>query len=100
MRVAGVDEAGRGPLAGPVVAAAVVFSEGYHNEKIKDSKQLSAQRREMVVGEIKRDALAWAVVAVGQERIRELNILQATRLAMRLAIERIEADLVLVDGNV
>lgn len=100
MRVAGVDEAGRGPLAGPVVAAAVVFNEGYHNEKIKDSKQLSAQRREKVVGEIKRDALAWSVVAVGQERIRELNILQATRLAMRLAVERIEADLVLVDGNV
>ena len=99
MKIAGVDEAGRGPLAGPVVAAAVVFEEGYANEKIRDSKQLSAQKREQLVERIKGDAVAWAIVAVGHERIRALNILQATRLAMRLAVARIEADLVLVDGN-
>lgn len=94
-----MDEAGRGPLAGPVVAAAVVFAQNYTNPEIKDSKQLSSLKREQLVQEIKREALEWSVVAVGHERIRALNILQATRLAMRLAVGRITADLVLVDGN-
>lgn len=99
MRVAGVDEAGRGPLAGPVVAAAVVFPEGYTNPEIKDSKQLSAQKRERLFNIIKRDALAWSIIAVGHRRIEKLNILEASRLAMRLAVERVQADFVLVDGN-
>lgn len=99
MLIAGVDEAGRGPLAGPVVAAAVVFQDGYSNDKIRDSKQLSSQKREQLVELIKSHAASWAIVSVGHERIRELNILQATRLAMRLAVQRISADLVLVDGN-
>ncbi len=99
MKVAGVDEAGRGPLAGPVVAAAVVFPEGYINPEIKDSKKLSAKKREHLVGVIKRDALSWAVVAVGHKRIERLNILQASLLAMKLSLDRVEADSVLVDGN-
>lgn len=99
-RVAGVDEAGRGPLAGPVVAAAVVFPEGYSNSQIRDSKQLSAKKRELLIEVIKRDALQYSVVAVGHQRIRQINIREASRLAMRLALERVQADCVLVDGNV
>ncbi|NDC36751.1 MAG: ribonuclease HII [Proteobacteria bacterium] len=99
MRIAGVDEAGRGPLAGPVVAAVVVFDAQYQNPAIRDSKQLSPKKREQLVQTIKDDALAWAIVAVGHERIRTLNILGATRLAMKLAVERVAADLVLIDGN-
>ena len=99
MRICGVDEAGRGPLAGPVVAAAVVFEEGFNDPRIKDSKTLSAQQRERLFDYIKESALAWSIIAVGPRRIEHLNILQATKLAMKLAVERIEADLVLVDGN-
>jgi len=100
MRIAGVDEVGRGPLAGPVVAAAVVFEAGYQNPRIKDSKQLSPKARENLVGEIKSSALGWAIVSVGHARNDTINIREASRLAMKLAVERIEADLVLVDGNV
>lgn len=100
MLICGVDEAGRGPLAGPVVAAAVVMKSGYVNPDIRDSKQLSPSAREQVVEQIKNDSVAWSIVAVGPRRIERINILQATRLAMRLAVARIgKADLVLVDGN-
>jgi len=99
MRICGVDEAGRGPLAGPVVAAAVVFNEGYQNPLIKDSKAISAKQRDAMFEQIKATALAWSIIAVGPRRIEQLNILQATKLAMRLAVERVEADLVLIDGN-
>lgn len=99
-RICGVDEVGRGPLAGPVVAAACVFPEGYKNEKIKDSKKLSSKKRELIIEEIQRDALDWAIVAVGPAQIEQINIREASRLAMSLAVERLEADLVLVDGNV
>jgi len=99
-RIAGVDEVGRGPLAGPVVAAVVVFPAGHTDPRIKDSKQLSAKMRETLVAEIKRTALAWAIVSVGHTRIERLNIREASRLAMSLAVARVEADLVLVDGNV
>ncbi len=99
MRVAGVDEAGRGPLAGPVVAGAVVFPEGYENPQIKDSKQLCAKKREYLVDVIKSDALEWSVVAVGHRRIDQLNILRASLLAMKLAVAKVNADLVLIDGN-
>lgn len=98
--VCGVDEVGRGPLAGPVVAAAAVFEEGYYNPQIKDSKQLSAAKREKLIEVIKRDAIEWSIVAVGPRRIEELNIREASRLAMSLAVAKISADLVLVDGNV
>ncbi len=99
MRIAGIDEAGRGPLAGPVVAAAVVFPEGYTNPNITDSKKLSAKKRDSLIAEIKLAALSWSVVAVGHKRIDLLNIREATRLAMRLALERVEADYALIDGN-
>jgi ribonuclease HII len=99
MLICGVDEAGRGPLAGPVVAAAVVFEEGFEDPRIKDSKKLSEQQREKLFEHIKATARSWSIIAVGPRRIEELNILQATKLAMKLAVERIEADLVLIDGN-
>lgn len=99
MRICGVDEAGRGPLAGPVVAAAVVFKQGFSDPRIQDSKKLSKQQRERLFDYIKESALSWSIVGVGARRIDTLNILQATKLAMRLAVERIDADLVLVDGN-
>lgn len=99
MRICGVDEAGRGPLAGPVVAAAVVFKQGFSDSRIQDSKKLSKQQRERLFDYIKESALSWSIVGVGARRIDTLNILQATKLAMRLAVERIDADLVLVDGN-
>lgn len=98
--IAGVDEAGRGPLAGPVVAAAAVFESGYNNSEIRDSKKLSAKKRETLFEIIRRDAAAWAIVAVGPRRIDDINIREATRLAMKLAVERIHADIVLIDGNV
>ncbi len=100
MLIAGVDEVGRGPLAGPVVAAVAVFEDGYKNLDIKDSKKLSAKKRENLVEIIKRDAVAWAIVSVGHHRITELNIREASRLAMSLAVKRIKTDKVLVDGNV
>ena len=99
MLICGVDEAGRGPLAGPVVAAAVVYPEGHVDPRIKDSKVMSAKQRESLFEEIKRTCHAWSIVAVGARRIEQLNILEATRLAMRLAVQRISADLVLIDGN-
>ena len=103
MLVIGVDEAGRGPLAGPVVAAAVAFPETYKNSEIKDSKQLSRKKREILSEVIKHEAAAWAVVAVGHKRIDQMNIREAARKAMSLAVQRVEklcdAQLVLVDGN-
>lgn len=99
MRICGVDEAGRGPLAGPVVAAAVVFDGSFVDSRIKDSKALSTKQREKLFDYIKESALSWAIIAVGPRRIDQINILQATKLAMKLAVERVAADLVLVDGN-
>ena len=99
MRICGVDEAGRGPLAGPVVAAAAVFDQDFQDPKIRDSKTLSTQQREKLFEYIKERALSWSIIAVGPRRIDRLNILQATKLAMKLAVERVSADLVLVDGN-
>lgn len=99
MRICGVDEAGRGPLAGPVVAAAVVFDESFEDARIRDSKALSTKQREKLFDYIKESALSWAIIAVGPRRIDQINILQATKLAMKLAVDRVSADLVLVDGN-
>lgn len=99
MRICGVDEAGRGPLAGPVVAAAVVLDESFVDPRIKDSKALSTKQREKLFDYIRETALSWSIIAVGPRRIDQLNILQATKLAMKFAVERISADLVLVDGN-
>lgn len=98
MLIAGVDEVGRGPLAGPVVAAAVVFKEGYCNPEIKDSKKLSAKKRESLIEIIKRDACDWAIVSVGSKRIDQINILKASLLAMSLAVSKVQADYLLIDG--
>jgi ribonuclease HII len=98
--ICGVDEAGRGPLAGPVVAAAVVLPESYTNPRFRDSKTLSPQQRATLFSEVTDVAVDWSIVAVGARRIESLNILQATLLAMRLAVTRISgADVILVDGN-
>ena len=99
MRIAGIDEAGRGPLAGPVVAAAVVFPEGYSNPAINDSKKLTAKKREALFSTIIDDALDYAIVAVGPRRIESLNIREATRTAMSLALARVQADFARIDGN-
>jgi ribonuclease HII len=96
----GVDEAGRGPLAGPVFAAAVILDPRYPIAGLADSKTLSAKERERLAGEIKSHALAWAVAFASVEEIDALNILQASLLAMRRAVESlgIRPDEILVDG--
>ncbi|MBV5297283.1 MAG: ribonuclease HII [Rhodoferax sp.] len=99
--IAGVDEAGRGPLAGPVMAAAVILDDLNPIVGLADSKQLSAPRRDWLFGEIRARALCFAVAQASVEEIDALNILQATLLAMRRAVEglRLAPKLVLVDGN-
>ncbi len=99
--VAGVDEAGRGPLAGPVVAAAVILDELQPIQGLADSKQLTARRREALFDEIRAKALACCIAEASVEEIDRLNILQATMLAMRRAVEglRLLPHKVLVDGN-
>lgn len=99
--IAGVDEAGRGPLAGPVVAAAVVLGEGFDIAGIDDSKRLSESRRQELFKRICRHASGCAVALVDQERIDAINILAATKQAMCLALSRlpVTADFVLIDGN-
>lgn len=99
--IAGVDEAGRGPLAGPVIAAAVILDPENPVNGLKDSKQLTPSRREALYLEITQKALAWAVGRAGVEEIDRLNILQATLLAMRRAVVMLgpAAHYVLVDGN-
>lgn len=100
-RIAGVDEAGRGPLAGPVCAAAVILDERNPIEGLADSKVLSAKLRERLAVEIRLRASAWAVAFATAREIDELNILQATFLAMRRAVASLSVSptLVLVDGN-
>lgn len=101
MIVAGVDEAGRGPLAGPVVAAAVVLSAAYSIDGLADSKTLSALRREALAAQVRAHATGWALGMASVEEIDRLNILQATLLAMQRAVQGLAMtpDLVLVDGN-
>jgi len=98
--IAGVDEAGRGPLAGPVVAASVIFPYGYSNSEIKDSKQLSAKKREKLYGVIKDEALAIGIGVVESLVIDQINILQATLMAMADAVDELSPppDCLLVDG--
>lgn len=101
MRIAGVDEAGRGPLAGPVYAAAVVLDPDRPIEGLNDSKALSERARDALAPQIRERALAWCVASVSVEEIDRLNILNATMLAMRRAVEGLglTPDLVQVDGN-
>ncbi len=98
---AGCDEAGRGCLAGPVVAAAVILDPGWNHRWLHDSKQLTARQREVVASAIRSEAIAWAVAESSPEEIDRLNILQASLLAMHRAIEGLgtSAELLLIDGN-
>ena len=99
--VCGVDEVGRGPLAGPVVCAAVIMPLDDVVEGVDDSKKLSAKKREKLYGQIIEKAVAYAICRVEPRIIDEINILQATRLCMKNAVESLEVlpDFVLTDGN-
>jgi ribonuclease HII len=99
--VAGVDEAGRGPLAGPVVAAAVILKPTFYSNLIDDSKKLSPLKREKAFFLIKKNCIDFAVTAVSYKRIDDINILNAALEAMRMSIYRlkIKPDVVLIDGN-
>ena len=99
--IAGVDEVGRGPLFGPVVAAAVILPEGCRLRGLTDSKMLSERERERFDERIRAKAVAWAIAEVDVATIDRINILQASRLAMRLAVSRLarEPDCLLIDGN-
>ncbi len=101
MKIAGVDEAGRGPLVGTVVAAAVILDPNNPIAGLNDSKKLSEKKREKLFIEIQEKALAWAIAEASPDEIDELNILQASLLAMRRAVEalQLQPDQVLVDGN-
>ncbi len=98
---AGCDEAGRGPLAGPVVAAAVILPPDYSNPLLNDSKQLSEKRRNLLRDEIMAQALAWAVAEVDAEGIDRLNILHASTHAMCLAVKalKLKPEFLIIDGN-
>ena len=98
--IAGIDEAGRGPLAGPVCAAAVILPAGLRIDGINDSKKLSEKKREKLYDEITEKALAYSVEFVWQDTIDEINIRQATHLAMQNAADKlkIRPDLLIVDG--
>lgn len=99
--ICGVDEAGRGPLCGPVAAAAVILPEGLKIDGLNDSKKLTEKKREKLYDEITEKALAWGIGLASPAEIDELNILQATYLAMKRAVEgmKLVPDYVLVDGN-
>lgn len=98
--IVGIDEAGRGPLAGPVVAAACVFPPEYQNEAINDSKQLTAKKRMELFEEIKAHALSYGIAFASAEEIDELNIYAATKLAMKRALAMIHVpyELILTDA--
>lgn len=99
--IAGVDEAGRGPLAGPVVVAAVVLNPAHPIEGLDDSKKLSKKKREELFPLIRKYATAWAVAEISPEEIDRINILQATLLGMKRAVEDLSPPptLALIDGN-
>ena len=100
--VCGVDEAGRGPLCGPVVAAACILPCGLVLEGLNDSKKLSEKKRDILFEQIKENAIAYSIASASVEEIDNLNILEATLLAMRRAIDglSVKADFALIDGNV
>ena len=101
--IVGVDEVGRGPLAGPVVAAAVIMplEDGEIIEGVDDSKKVSPKKRELIAEKIREKAIAYSIIRIEPNVIDEINILQATRLAMKQAVENlpVNADMVLTDGN-
>ena len=97
---AGIDEAGRGSLAGPVTAAAVILPKNYRNDALNDSKKLSEKKRNLLADEIKRRSMAWSIGISDVNEIDSINILQASLLAMQRAIENLDImpQLILVDG--
>ena len=99
--VCGVDEAGRGPLAGPVFAAAVILPEDFEIEGLNDSKKLSEKKRDLLFDEIIEHALAYSIKSIDHKTIDEINILEATMLAMKTAVENlsIKPERVFIDGN-
>lgn len=99
--ICGIDEAGRGPLCGPVVAAAVILKKGDKIEGVNDSKKLSEKKREALFDVIKERAVAWSIGIVDEKTIDEINILEATRLAMKKAVEGLKQkpDYALVDAE-
>lgn len=104
-RIAGLDEAGRGPMFGPVVAAAVILREGWRLHGLTDSKQLKEQQRNEFAAAIRAEAVAWAIAAVEAETIDRINIRRASLLAMRMAVEQLAVapdflfpDYLLIDG--
>jgi ribonuclease HII len=99
--IAGVDEAGRGPLAGPVVAAAIIFPKKIYIKGIRDSKLLTEKERENVLPKILNKCLSYSVAVVSHAQIDRINILQASLLAMSISLQRlsVKPDLVLIDGN-
>ena len=100
--ICGVDEAGRGPLCGPVTAAAVILPDGLFIEGLNDSKKLTEAKREKLFDIITSEAVAWAVASASVEEINETDILSAAMLAMRRAVESlsVSADFALIDGNI
>jgi len=98
---AGCDEAGRGPLAGPVFAAAVILPEDFHHPLLNDSKQMSERNRNLLRNVIEKEALAWAVEEVSANEIDEINILNASICGMQRAVRRLKLkpDFLLIDGN-
>lgn len=101
LNICGVDEAGRGPLAGPVVAAAVILDPNKPIIGLGDSKKLSEKKRQLLYPQIKQRAKAWAIAEASASEIDDINILQASLLAMKRAVEKlqIKADHALIDGN-
>ena len=99
--ICGIDEAGRGPLCGPVVAGAVILKKDAHIEGVNDSKKLSEKKREMLYDVITKEAVSWSVGIVDEKTIDKINILEATRLAMKKAVEglNVKPDYVLVDAE-
>jgi len=99
-RIAGIDEVGRGPMFGPVVAAAVILPEGWRLRGLNDSKWLTEEQRNGFAAAIRRKALAWAIAAVDVETIDRINIRRASLLAMRMAVEQLALapDYLLIDG--
>jgi len=99
--IAGIDEAGRGPLAGPVVAASVILPVDYYNSEIKDSKKLTPKKRDKLFEVITRDAVSYGIGIVDNYEIDRINILEATMKAMQISINNLNVipDYILVDGN-
>lgn len=99
--ICGIDEAGRGPLAGPVFAAAVILPEGLEDLGINDSKKLSEKKRDLLFEQIKEKAVAYSIASASEKEIDEINILNATFLAMKRAVEglSVKPQIALVDGN-